>query len=257
MPRFALKIDYDGGPFCGWQRQAGGLPSVQQAVEEALARLEPGEHRIAAAGRTDTGVHATGQVAHADLARNWDPFRLSEALNWHLKPAPVAVIACARVAEDFHARFSAMERRYLFRIVARRAPLTQERGQAWHILKPLDLAALREGAARLEGRHDFTTFRSTLCQAKSPEKTLDEVRVSEHPYPGGLEYRLIFRARSFLHNQVRSMVGTLERVGAGAWTPEDVTGALNARNRAACGPVAPPQGLYLTGVGYPADPFTG
>lgn len=257
MPRFALKIDYDGGPFCGWQRQAGGLPSVQQAVEEALARLEPGEHRIAAAGRTDTGVHATGQVAHADLARDWDPFRLSEALNWHLKPAPVAVIACARVAEDFHARFSAMERRYLFRIVARRAPLTQERGQAWHILKPLNLAALREGAARLEGRHDFTTFRSTLCQAKSPEKTLDEVRVSEHPYPGGLEYRLTFRARSFLHNQVRSMVGTLERVGAGAWTPEDVTGALNARNRAACGPVAPPQGLYLTGVGYPADPFTG
>lgn len=257
MPRFALKIDYDGGPFCGWQRQAGGLPSVQQAVEEALARLEPGEHRIAAAGRTDTGVHATGQVAHADLARDWDPFRLSEALNWHLKPAPVAVIACARVAEDFHARFSAMERRYLFRIVARRAPLTQERGQAWHILKPLNLAALREGAARLEGRHDFTTFRSTLCQAKSPEKTLDEVRVSDHPYPGGLEYRLTFRARSFLHNQVRSMVGTLERVGAGAWTPEDVTGALNARNRAACGPVAPPQGLYLTGVGYPADPFTG
>ena len=257
MPRFALKIDYDGGPFCGWQRQAGGLPSVQQAVEEALARLEPGEHRIAAAGRTDTGVHATGQVAHADLARDWDPFRLSEALNWHLKPAPVAVIACARVAEDFHARFSAKERRYLFRIVARRAPLTQERGQAWHILKPLNLAALREGAARLEGRHDFTTFRSTLCQAKSPEKTLDEARVSEHPYPGGIEYRLTFRARSFLHNQVRSMVGTLERVGAGAWTPEDVTGALNARNRAACGPVAPPQGLYLTGVGYPADPFTG
>lgn len=257
MPRFALKIDYDGGPFCGWQRQAGGLPSVQQAVEEALGRLEPGEHRIAAAGRTDTGVHATGQVAHADLARDWDPFRLSEALNWHLKPAPVAVIACARVAEDFHARFSAMERRYLFRIVARRAPLTQERGQAWHILKPLNLAALREGAARLEGRHDFTTFRSTLCQAKSPEKTLDELRVSDHPYPGGVEYRLTFRARSFLHNQVRSMVGTLERVGAGAWTPEDVTGALNARNRAACGPVAPPQGLYLTGVGYPADPFTG
>ncbi|WP_395542323.1 tRNA pseudouridine(38-40) synthase TruA [Neotabrizicola sp. sgz301269] len=256
MPRFALKIDYDGGPFCGWQRQAGGLPSVQQAVEEALARLEPGEHRIAAAGRTDTGVHATGQVAHADLHKDWDPFRLSEALNWHLKPAPVAVIACARVADEFHARFSAVERRYLFRIVARRAPLTQERGQAWHVLKPLDLDALREGARRLEGQHDFTTFRSTLCQAKSPEKTLDEARVSEHPYPGGIEYRLTFRARSFLHNQVRSMVGTLERVGAGAWAPQDVTAALEARDRAACGPVAPPQGLYLTGVGYPEDPFT-
>jgi tRNA pseudouridine38-40 synthase len=257
MPRFALKIDYDGSPFCGWQRQAGGLPSVQQAVEEALSRLEPGEHRIAAAGRTDTGVHATGQVAHADLARDWDPFRLSEALNWHLKPAPVAVIGYARVPDDFHARFSALERRYLYRIVARRAPLTQERGLAWHILKPLDLAALRAGAERLQGRHDFTTFRSTLCQAKSPEKTLDEVRVSEHPYPGGVEYRLTFRARSFLHNQVRSMVGTLERVGAGAWAPEDVTAAIQARDRAACGPVAPPQGLYLTGVSYPTDPFAG
>lgn len=257
MPRFALKIDYDGSPFCGWQRQAGGLPSVQQAVEEALSRLEPGAHRIAAAGRTDTGVHATGQVAHADLARDWDPFRLSEALNWHLKPAPVAVIGCARMPDDFHARFSALERRYLYRIVARRAPLTQERGLAWHILKPLDLVALRAGAERLQGRHDFTTFRSTLCQAKSPEKTLDEVRISEHPYPGGVEYRLTFRARSFLHNQVRSMVGTLERVGAGAWAPEDVTAALQARDRAACGPVAPPQGLYLTGVSYPTDPFAG
>jgi tRNA pseudouridine38-40 synthase len=257
MPRFALKIDYDGSPFCGWQRQAGGLPSVQQAVEEALARLEAGAHRIAAAGRTDTGVHATGQVAHADLARDWDPFRLSEALNWHLKPAPVAVIGCARVPDDFHARFSAIERRYLYRIVARRAPLTQERGLAWHILRPLDLAALRAGAERLQGRHDFTTFRSTLCQAKSPEKTLDEVRVTDHPYPGGVEYRLTFRARSFLHNQVRSMVGTLERVGAGAWLPEDVTAALQARNRAACGPVAPPQGLCLTAVSYPTDPFAG
>jgi tRNA pseudouridine38-40 synthase len=257
MPRFALKIDYDGSPFCGWQRQAGGLPSVQQAVEEALARLEPGENRIAAAGRTDTGVHATGQVAHADLARDWDPFRLSEALNWHLKPAPVAVIGCARVPDDFHARFSAIERRYLYRIVARRAPLTQERGLAWHILRPLDLAALRAGAERLQGRHDFTTFRSTLCQAKSPEKTLDEVRVTDRPYPGGVEYRLTFRARSFLHNQVRSMVGTLERVGAGAWLPEDVTAALQARDRAACGPVAPPQGLCLTAVSYPTDPFAG
>lgn len=255
MFRFALQIDYDGGPFCGWQRQAGGLPSVQQAVEEALARLDPGAPRIAAAGRTDAGVHATGQVAHADLAKDWNPFRLAEALNWHLKPQPVAVIGCARVADDFHARFSAQERRYLFRIVARRAPLTQDRGFAWQVLKPLDLGALRDGAQRLVGRHDFTTFRSVLCQAKSPVKTLDEIEVSDHPYPGGREYRLRFRARSFLHNQVRSMVGTLERVGAGAWAPAEVSAALQARDRAACGPVAPPQGLYLTAVRYPADPF--
>ncbi|WP_225029711.1 tRNA pseudouridine(38-40) synthase TruA [Xinfangfangia pollutisoli] len=257
MPRFALKIEYDGGPFCGWQRQAGGQASVQQALEEALARLEPGEHRIQAAGRTDAGVHATGQVAHADLAKDWDPFRLSEALNWHLKPAPVAVTACARVDDSFQARFSAVERRYLFRIVARRAPVTQERGLVWQISRPLDPEALRAGAARLVGLHDFTTFRSVLCQAKSPVKTLDEITVEEMPYPGGAEYRLRFRARSFLHNQVRSMVGTLERVGAGAWSAEDVTAALNARDRAACGPVAPPQGLYLTGVGYPVDPFAG
>lgn len=255
MPRFALKIEYDGGPFCGWQRQAGGQASVQQALEEALARLEPGEHRIQAAGRTDAGVHATGQVAHADLAKDWDPFRLSEALNWHLKPAPVAVTACTRVDDSFQARFSAVERRYLFRIVARRAPVTQERGLVWQISRPLAVEALRLGAARLVGQHDFTTFRSVLCQAKSPVKTLDEITVEEMPYPGGAEYRLRFRARSFLHNQVRSMVGTLERVGAGAWSAEDVTAALNARDRAACGPVAPPQGLYLTGVGYPVDPF--
>lgn len=257
MPRFAFRIDYDGGPFHGWQRQTGGQPSVQQAVEAALARLEPGDHRIAAAGRTDAGVHATGQVAHADLSRDWEPFRLMGAVNAHLRPLPVAVIACARVADDFHARFSAMERRYLFRIVARRAPLTHDRGLAWQVQHPLDLAALRAGAAELTGRHDFTTFRAALCQSKSPVKTLDEIGVTEHPYPGGSEYRLTFRARSFLHNQVRSMVGTLERAGAGAWTPADVARALAARARAACGPVAPPQGLCLTGVTYPADPFAG
>jgi len=257
MPRFAFRIDYDGGPFHGWQRQAGGQPSVQAAVEAALARLEPGDHRIATAGRTDAGVHATGQVAHADLSRDWEPFRLMGAVNAHLRPLPVAVIACARVAEDFHARFSATERRYLFRIVARRAPLTHDRGLAWQVQHPLDLAALRAGAAELTGRHDFTTFRAALCQSKSPVKTLDEIGVTEHPYPGGSEYRLAFRARSFLHNQVRSMVGTLERAGAGAWTPADVARALAARDRAACGPVAPPQGLYLTGVTYPADPFAG
>ncbi|MEY4872785.1 MAG: hypothetical protein RLZZ563_2115, partial [Pseudomonadota bacterium] len=174
MPRYALLIDYDGGPFNGWQRQAQGQPSVQEAVETALARLEPGPHTIAAAGRTDAGVHATGQVAHCDLARDWSPFRLSEALNFHLKPAPVAVLAAARVGDDFHARFSATERRYMFRLIARRAPATHDRGLVWQVLNPLDTEAMRAGAAHLIGHHDFTTFRSTLCQAKSPVKTLDQ-----------------------------------------------------------------------------------
>ncbi|QUS34803.1 tRNA pseudouridine(38-40) synthase TruA [Falsirhodobacter algicola] len=255
MPRFAMKIDYDGGPFNGWQRQAQGQPSVQAAIEGALARLEPGPHTIAAAGRTDTGVHGTGQVAHCDLTRDWDPFRLSEALNFHLRPLPVAVTACAAVPEDFHARFSAMERRYLFRLIARRAPLTHDRGLAWQVNHRLDAAAMRAGAAHLVGHHDFTTFRSTMCQAKSPVKTIDEITIEEIPLEAGVEYRFHLRARSFLHNQVRSIVGTLERVGAGAWAPERVGAALAARDRAACGPVCPPQGLYLTGVGYPVDPF--
>jgi tRNA pseudouridine38-40 synthase len=255
MPRYALLIDYDGGPFNGWQRQAAGQPSVQAAVEAALARLEPREHTIAAAGRTDAGVHATGQVAQCDMAREWDPFRLSEALNFHLKPAPVAVLRAVRVGDDFHARFSAVERRYLFRLIARRAPLTHDRGLAWQVSHRLDVAAMREGAAHLVGLHDFTTFRSTMCQAKSPVKTLDEVSIAEVPVAGGVEVRFTLRARSFLHNQVRSIVGTLERVGAGSWHPDEVKAALEARDRAACGPVCPPQGLYLTGVGYPVDPF--
>ena len=255
MPRYALKIEYDGAPFAGWQRQAQGQASVQGAIEAALARLEPGDHTIAAAGRTDAGVHATGQVAHCDLTRDWDPFRLSEALNWHLKPAPVAVVQAVRVADDFHARFSARERRYTFRLVARRAPVTHDKGLVWQVLNRLDVAAMRAGAAHLVGHHDFTTFRSTMCQAASPIKTLDEIRVEALDYPGGQEIRFHLRARSFLHNQVRSIVGTLERVGAGGWRPEDVAAARDARSRAACGPVCPPQGLYLTGVGYPADPF--
>lgn len=255
MPRFALKIEYNGGPYQGWQRQAQGQPSVQAAIEAALAKLEPGDHTIAAAGRTDTGVHGTGQVATVDLARDWDPFRLSEALNFHLKPHPVAIVQAVQVADDFHARFSAMERRYLFRLVARRAPVTHDKGLVWQILRPLDVNAMRAGAAHLVGHHDFTTFRSTICQAKSPVKTLDEITITEHPYVGGSEYRFYLRARSFLHNQVRSIVGTLERVGAGSWQPDDVKTALDARDRAACGPVCPPQGLYLCGVGYPEDPF--
>ncbi|TDK51799.1 tRNA pseudouridine(38-40) synthase TruA [Antarcticimicrobium luteum] len=254
MPRYALKVEYHGAPFAGWQRQKD-LPSVQGAIEAALARLQPGPHTIAAAGRTDAGVHALGQVAHCDLQKDWDPFRLSEALNYHLKPAPVAIVAAARVADDWHARFSALERQYLFRILMRRAPATHDRGQVWQVQRPLDVVAMQAGADMLLGRHDFTTFRSTICQAASPVKTLDELRVEETEGFCGPEIRFRVRARSFLHNQVRSFVGTLERVGAGSWTPEDVRAALMARDRAACGPVCPPQGLYLERVGYPEDPF--
>lgn len=254
MPRYALRIEYHGAPFAGWQRQTG-QPSVQAAIETALARLEPGPHRIAAAGRTDAGVHALGQVAHCDLERSWDPFRLAEALNHHLKPQPVAILCAAEVDPHWHARFSATGRHYVFRLLARRAPATLDRGLVWQVKTPLDLAAMRAGAAFLIGRHDFTTFRATQCQAKSPVKTLDEITVEQVPRAHGSEFRFAFRARSFLHNQVRSIVGTLERVGAGAWAPRDVKAALEARDRAACGPVCPPQGLYLAGVGYPDDPF--
>ena len=254
MPRFAFRIEYHGAPFCGWQRQLN-RPSVQGAIEGALARLEPGPHTIAAAGRTDTGVHATGQTAHADLTRDWDPQRLMEALNHHLRPAPVALTACARVDDSLHARFSAFERQYLFRLISRRAPLVHEAGLAWQVRHKLRLEPMRRAARALIGRHDFTTFRASLCQAASPVKTLDELTITEIETPAGREFRFTLRARSFLHNQVRSMVGTLERVGAGAWPPERVTEALNARNRAACGPVCPPHGLYLTDARYPDDPF--
>lgn len=255
MPRFALKIEYDGAPFVGWQRQQA-LTSVQGQVEAALAKLEPRDHTIAAAGRTDAGVHALGQVAHCDLVKDWDPFRLSEALNYHLKPQPVSIVACAQVAEDWHARFSAVERRYLFRLVSRRAPLVLEAGKVWQISHNLDADAMQAGADRLLGHHDFTTFRSSICQADSPMRTLDELRVETVPRrDGAQEINFHVRARSFLHNQVRSFVGTLERVGAGAWSPDDVTAALEARDRAACGPVCPPHGLYLAGVTYPDDPF--
>ena len=254
MPRFALKIEYDGAPFAGWQRQAD-RPSVQGAIEAALAKLEPADHKIAAAGRTDKGVHAQGQVAHCDLQKDWDPFRLSEAINFHLKPTPVAVVDCAAVDEDFHARFSASARHYIFRIMARRAPLTFGRGLFWQVKYNLDLAALQAGASMLLGTHDFTTFRSTMCQAASPVKTLDRLDVSKITHPEGIEYRFDVRAKSFLHNQVRSFVGSLERVGVGAWTPDDMARALEAKDRAACGPVCPPQGLYLAHVVYPNDPF--
>ena len=258
MPRYAFRVEYDGAPFAGWQAQAEH-PSVQGAIEAALAKLDPGfaeGARIAAAGRTDAGVHASGQVFHADLINEWQGFKLAEALNWHLKPAPVAVTAVAQVSGDFHARFSAMERRYTFRLVARRAPVVADRGRVWQVLKPLDIDAMREGAQYLVGRHDFTTFRSTMCQSASPVKTLDEIRIEALDYPAGQEIRFHLRARSFLHNQVRSIVGTLERVGAGAWASARVGAALAARDRAACGPVCPPMGLSLTGVGYDPDPFS-
>lgn len=245
MPRYKLTIEYHGGLFVGWQRQENG-PSVQGAVEAALRALEPDVPSIVGAGRTDAGVHATGQVAHCDLAQEWEPFRLSEALNWHLKPDPVAVLAVERVAEDFHARFSALHRRYLYRVVSRRAPLTIEKGLAWRVAHDLDAEAMQAAADLLVGKHDFTTFRSAQCQSKSPVKTLDEFRVERE----GEEIRFHLAARSFLHNQVRSFVGTLERVGAGKWPVGRVDEALAARDRAACGPVAPPDGLYLVEVGY-------
>lgn len=255
MPRYKLIVEYDGRPFAGWQRQTE-LPSVQAAIEAALRRLEPDAPGIGGAGRTDAGVHATGQVAHCDLARDWDPFRLSEALNHHLRPAPVAILAAERAADDFHARFDAVERRYLYTVVARRAPLSFEKGRAWRVPGPLALAPMREAAAHLVGLHDFTTFRSTMCQAKSPVKTLDALDIEARPTPGGTRFEFRLRARSFLHNQVRSLVGTLERVGAGRWDPSRVAEALAACDRAACGPVAPPDGLYLTDVIYP-DPAAG
>lgn len=228
---------------------------MQGAIEAALARLEPGTNTIAAAGRTDTGVHGLGQVAHCDLTKDWSPFRLSEALNYHLKPAPVAIVDCAVVPEDWHARFSAIERQYLFRILVRRAPAIHDAGQVWQVRQDLDVSAMQEAANHLLGNHDFTTFRSSICQAQSPQKTLDELRVEQVDGFSGPEVHFHVRARSFLHNQVRSFVGTLERVGAGSWQPMDVKTALEARDRAACGPVCPGHGLYLARVGYPDDPF--
>jgi tRNA pseudouridine38-40 synthase len=254
MPRYALRIEYDGQPYVGWQWQAAH-PSVQATLEAAVARIAPEAPPVTGAGRTDRGVHGLGQVAHVDIARPWDPFRLQAAINAHLRPAPIAVVAAAEVGEAFHARFSAVERAYLYRVVARRAPLVHDRGRAWRVGHDLDLAAMRAGAAALLGTHDFTTFRSSICQARSPVRTMDAVDVDAHDVPGGREYRFRLRARSFLHNQVRGIVGTLERVGAGAWEPERVGTALAARNRAACGPVCPPDGLYLVAVRYPEDPF--
>lgn len=245
MPRYRLTLEYDGGPFCGFQAQAG-LPTVQGELERAITAFCGEDVRIAAAGRTDTGVHATAQVAHVDLSRDWRPEVVRDALNAHLAPAPVAVIEAARVGEDFHARFSAIGRRYLYRILNRRAPAALDRGQVWLVKKPLDAGAMHAAAQVLVGSHDFTTFRDVHCQAKSPVKTLDQVTVER----AGDEVRLAFSARSFLHRQVRSMTGSLAEVGTGRWSAQDLADALQARDRTACGPVAPASGLCLVGVDY-------
>ncbi|MBA4000149.1 tRNA pseudouridine(38-40) synthase TruA [Brevundimonas sp.] len=250
MPRYRLTLEYDGSVFNGYQAQ-DGLPTVQGVVEAAILAFCGQAIRLQAAGRTDTGVHATGQVVHADLDKNWPAQTVMNALNAHMVAAPVSVLACEiggldDRGEDWHARFSARERRYLYRILNRPAPPALDRGRVWHVKKSLDVDAMHAAAQVLVGHHDFTTFRDVNCQSKSPEKTLDVARVIRM----GEEVHLTFAARSFLHRQVRSMTGTLAEVGAGRWTFEDVRAALDARDRAACGPVAPSCGLYLTGVGY-------
>ncbi|MGE0717069.1 MAG: tRNA pseudouridine(38-40) synthase TruA [Alphaproteobacteria bacterium] len=245
MPRYRLTIEYDGSGFCGWQRQATGL-SVQQAIEDAILRFAGEEARLHAAGRTDAGVHASGQVAHVDLAREWPVDAVRDAINFHVRPAAVAIIEVARVADDFHARIHARERRYLYRIVDRRAPLVLDRGRAWHVRRRIDADLMHSAAQSLVGRHDFTTFRAAECQARSPVKTLDALDVTR----AGDEIRIEARARSFLHHQVRNMVGTLKLVGDGRWPVRRVADALAACDRAAGGPTAPPDGLFLVSVEY-------
>ena len=245
MPRYKLTLEYDGGPFRGWQRQSDG-GSVQQALEDAVRGFCGEEVQVVAAGRTDAGVHATGQVAHLDLARSVTPETLRNALNYHLRPHPVVILAAAPVADDFHARFSAKTRHYLYRIVNRRAPLALERGRAWHVPTPLDAEIMHEAAQRLIGRHDFTSFRSALCQAKSPVKTLDRLTIRRL----GDRLEITALARSFLHHQVRNMVGTLKLVGEGRFPVSHVDAVLAARDRAVAGPTAPACGLFLTRVDY-------
>ena len=254
MPRYALKIEYDGAPFNGWQKQVD-LPTVQGTINEALLNIDPACEGVQGAGRTDSGVHAMGQVAHVDLGKTIAPERLLEAINFYMRDKGVSIVGSALAHDDFHARFSAIERRYTFRLLSRRAPMTFDKGTMWQIKHRLNLEAMQEGAAHLIGQHDFTTFRSTVCQALSPIKSLDELRIEQLEYHGGIETRFHIRARSFLHNQVRSFVGTLERVGGGSWKPSQVKEALDAKSRPACGPVCPPQGLYLSAVSYEIDPF--
>jgi tRNA pseudouridine38-40 synthase len=245
MPRYRLTLEYDGGPYCGFQAQ-GALPSVQASVERAVEAFCGETLRLHAAGRTDTGVHALGQVAHLDLARDWPPQVVRDALNAHLAAEPIVVLDAAVAAAGFHARFSAKARRYRYRLLNRRSPPALDRGQVWHVKKPLDAAAMHQAAQALVGLHDFTTFRDAQCQAKSPVKTLDLADVRRE----GEEVVLEFAARSFLHRQVRSMAGSLAEVGAGRWSAADLQAALAAADRRACGPVAPAHGLCLVGVDY-------
>jgi tRNA pseudouridine38-40 synthase len=245
MPRYRLTLEYDGGPYKGFQAQ-GDLPTVQGVVERAVLAFTGEAVRLQAAGRTDTGVHATGQVVHVDLTRDWPAQTVRNALNAHLVDEAVVVLDAEVAPEGWHARFSATERRYLYRILNRPAPPALDRGRVWHVKSPLDAEAMHAAAQVLVGHHDFTTFRDLACQAKSPVKTLDLAEVSRR----GEEVWLRFASRSFLHRQVRSMTGTLAEVGVGRWTAQDVKAALEARDRRACGPVAPASGLSLTGVAY-------
>jgi len=245
VTRWRLTIEYDGGPFMGWQRQEHG-PSVQQTLEEALERMTGEQAAFTAAGRTDAGVHALAMAAHVDVARPLTGHRLRDGLNALVRPQPICVLDVREVAEDWHARFSCVGRRYLYRILNRRAPPALEREKVWHISVPLDLDAMREGAAMLVGRHDFTTFRSAQCQSDSPVKTLDRLDVGRE----GDEIRVEAAARSFLHHQVRSMVGCLAMVGRGQWQPDDMRKALEARDRSALGFNAPPEGLYFVEAVY-------
>lgn len=245
MPRYKLLIEYDGLPFVGWQRQENG-PSVQAALEEAVFRFCGERVTLAAAGRTDAGVHAEGQVAHLDLPGAVRCDTLRDAVNAHLRPDPIAVLSAEEAPEDFHARFSATGRHYRYVILNRRAPPTSERGHVWHVVQPLDAEAMADAARALLGRHDFTTFRAAECQAKSPVKTLDRLDVMRH----GDHIVIEAVARSFLHHQVRSMVGSLKLVGLHRWTRRELQAALEACDRARCGPVAPPDGLTLVRVDY-------
>ncbi|RZJ27931.1 MAG: tRNA pseudouridine(38-40) synthase TruA [Brevundimonas sp.] len=245
MPRYRLTVEYDGSGYNGFQAQPG-QPTVQGALEAAIRAFSGQTIRLAAAGRTDTGVHATGQVVSFDLEKDWPDHTVMNAMNAHLITERVSVLDCVGVEDDWHARFSATGRKYLYRILNRPGRPALDLGRVWHVKKPMDAEAMHEAAQALVGLHDFTTFRDVNCQSKSPEKTLDVARVSRV----GEEVHLVFEARSFLHRQVRSMTGTLAEVGLGRWTVEDVAGALEARDRAACGPVAPSDGLYLTGVTY-------
>jgi tRNA pseudouridine38-40 synthase len=245
VPRYKLTIEYDGAPFAGWQIQAD-RPTVQGVLAAAIEALSGEKTPVQGAGRTDAGVHARGQVAHVDLAKDWDTDTVRDALNAHLRPHPVAILAAERVMEGFNARTSAVKRHYLYRIINRRADLTLDDGYAWRVPRPLDAAAMHAAAQRLIGKHDFTTFRSTECQAKSPVKTLDVLSVAR----AGDDVTVRASARSFLHSQVRSMVGSLVMAGEGKWSPDDLAHVLAARDRTACGQVAPPDGLYLMRVDY-------